>query len=37
MPVWNFISVKMTDTNPYRSEFYFASIHVNTSKELTEH
>ena len=23
--------------NPYRFEFHFASIHVNTSKELTEH
>ena len=26
-PIWN----------PYRFEFHFASIHVNTSKELTEH
>ena len=37
MPVWNFISVKLTIWNPYRFEFHFASIHVNTSKELTEH
>ena len=26
-PIWN----------PYRFEFHFASIHVNTSKDLTEH
>ena len=26
-PIWN----------PYRFEFHFTSIHVNTSKELTEH
>ena len=36
MPVWNFISVKLTIWNPYRFEFHFASIHVNTNKELTE-
>ena len=36
MPVWNFIS-KWPIWNPYRFEFHFASIHVNTSKELTEH
>ena len=34
MPVWNFISVKMTDMNLYRFEFHFASFNVNTSKEL---
>ena len=44
MPVWNFISVKMTDIKSsmdydeiHTIWFYFASIHVNTSKELTEH
>ena len=37
MPVWNFISVKLTIWNPYRFEFHFASIHVNTNKELTEY
>ena len=34
MPVWNFISVKLTDMNLYRFEFHFASFNVNTSKEL---
>ena len=40
MPVWNFISVKMTDMKSiplWGFEVHFASIHVNTSKEPTEH
>ena len=37
MPVWNFISVKMTNLKSIRFDFHFASIHVNVSKELTEH
>ena len=28
---------KRSISNPYRFEFHFTSIHVNTSKELTEH
>ena len=35
--VWNFILVKMTNTKFILFWDSFASIHVNTSKELTEH
>ena len=37
MPAWNFISVKMTDMKSKPGSFHFPSIHVNTSKEQTEH
>ena len=37
MLVWNFISVKMADMKSIPFWFHFASIHVNTSKELTQH
>ena len=37
MPVWNLIWIKMTDMKSILFWVHFASIHVNTSKELTEH
>ena len=36
MPFENPFRSKWPIWNPYRFEFHFASIHVNTSKELTE-
>ena len=37
MPVWNSFWSKWPIWSPYRFEFHFASAHVKTSKELTEH
>ena len=37
MPIWNSFWSKWPIWNSYRFEFHFTSIHVNTSKELTEH
>ena len=34
--VWNFFSIKRPIWNPYCFEFHFTSIHLSTSKELTE-
>ena len=37
MPIWNSFWSKWPIWNSCRFEFHFTSIHVNTSKELTEH